>query len=158
MTSLDQKLSTGVPGLDDILAGGLPQNCMYLVEGNPGVGKTTLALQFLMEGRSRGEMGLYVTLSETKLELEAVARSHRWNLEGISIIELSAFERALGGTGPTTLFHSAEVELTQLTKLLVGEIERTRPASAGSRYASGSSPKPPSAFWHPLTQRSARCT
>jgi circadian clock protein KaiC len=127
MLPLDQKLGTGVPGLDDILGGGLPANCMYLIEGNPGVGKTTLALQFLMEGRAHNETGLYVTLSETKVELEAVARSHRWNLEGISIIELSAIERALGGTGTSTLFHSAEVELTQLTKLLMAEVERTGP-------------------------------
>ena len=127
MTSLDQKLGTGVPGLDEILGGGLPRNCLYLIEGNPGVGKTTLALQFLREGRARGESCLYVTLSETKAELEAVARSHRWNLEGISIIELSAVERALGGKGTTTLFHSAEVELTGLTKLLVEQTERGRP-------------------------------
>jgi circadian clock protein KaiC len=127
MLSLDQKLATGVPGLDDVLSGGLPQNCMYLIEGNPGVGKTTLALQFLMEGRERGETGLYVTLSETKLELEAVARSHHWNIEGISVVELSAVERVLGGRGTTTLFHSAEVELTQLSKLLMAETERIRP-------------------------------
>ena len=126
MTSFD-KLPTGVPGLDDILSGGLPRNCLYLVEGNPGVGKTTLAMQFLLEGRARGESCLYVTLSETKVELEAVARSHRWSLEGITIIELSAVERALGGKGTTTLFHSAEVELTGLTKLLVEETERSRP-------------------------------
>ncbi len=126
MTSF-QKLGSGVPGLDDITGGGLPQNCIYLVEGNPGVGKTTLALQFLLEGRAKGERGLYVTLSETKLELEAVARSHHWELEGITVIELAAVERALGGRGTTTLFHSAEVELTQLTKLLLAETERSRP-------------------------------
>ena len=73
------KLSSGVPGLDEVLGGGLPEQCLYLVEGNPGVGKTTLAMQFLLEGRAKGERGLYVTLSETKRELEAVARSHAWN-------------------------------------------------------------------------------
>ncbi len=122
-----QKLGSGVPGLDNITGGGLPQNCIYLIEGNPGVGKTTLALQFLLEGRAKGERGLYVTLSETKIELESVARSHNWDLEGITVIELAAVERALGGRGTTTLFHSAEVELTQLTKLLLAETERTRP-------------------------------
>ena len=127
MTSSPKKLGTGVPGLDDVLGGGLPEQCLYLIEGNPGVGKTTLALQFLLEGRTQGERGLYVTLSETKSELEAVARSHAWKLDGISVIELSAVERALGGKGTTTLFHSAEVELTQLTKLLLEEVGRSRP-------------------------------
>ena len=127
MNPISNKLSTGVPGLDDVLGGGLPRDCLYLVEGSPGVGKTTLAVQFLLEGRRRDEKCLYVTLSETKLELEAVALSHGWNLEGISIIELSAIERAIGGKGPTTLFQSAEVELTQLTKLFMDEIERARP-------------------------------
>jgi circadian clock protein KaiC len=118
---------TGVPGLDGVLGGGLPRNCLYLIEGNPGVGKTTLALQFLLEGRAKGEPGLYVTLSETKTELEAVARSHGWSLEGLAIIELSAIERAIGGKGASTLFHSAEVELTHLTKLLLEETFRSQP-------------------------------
>ena len=122
------KARSGVPGLDDILGGGLPERSLYLVEGSPGVGKTTLAMQFLLEGKRRGEACLYVTLSETQAELAAVAASHGWDLDGISIIELSAIERAIGGKGPTTLFQSAEVELTQLVKLLMGEIERGRPA------------------------------
>jgi circadian clock protein KaiC len=128
MNPISSKISIGVPGLDDVLGGGLPRNCLYLVEGNPGVGKTTLGMQFLIEGKRRGEKCLYVTLSETKLELEAVASSHGWNLEGISIIELSAIERAIGGKGPTTLFQSAEVELIQLVKLLMDEIEGGKPA------------------------------
>jgi circadian clock protein KaiC len=121
------KCSTGVPGLDDILGGGFPRDCLYLVEGSPGVGKTTLAMQFLLEGTRQGEGCLYVTLSETKPELEAVALSHAWDLDGISIIELSAVERAIG-KGQTTLFQSAEVELTQLIQLLMDEVHRTKPA------------------------------
>jgi circadian clock protein KaiC len=129
MSSLEL-CSTGVPGLDDILSGGLPRACLHLIEGNPGVGKTTLAMQFLLDGRARGEKCLYVTLSESQRELDAVARSHRWNLEGIRIIELAAVERAMTGTAGgkgSSLFHSADVELTHLTKLLFEEIQRSRP-------------------------------
>ena len=116
-----------MPGLDDVLGGGLPRDSLYLVEGNPGVGKTTLAMQFLLEGKRQGERVLYVTLSETRTELLTVAQSHGWDLEGITIIELSAIERAMGGKGSTTLFQSAEVELTQLIKMLMDEFERTKP-------------------------------
>ena len=127
MNPISTKCSTGVPGLDDILAGGLPRNCLHLIEGSPGVGKTTLAMQFLLEGQRKNERCLYVSLSETKPELEAVAVSHGWDLKGIEIIELSAVENAIGGKEKTTLFHSAEVELTQLTKLLMEAIGATRP-------------------------------
>src|SRR6185436_18146450 len=82
MNPLMHKCSSGVPGLDDILGGGFPRNCFYLVEGSPGVGKTTLAMQFLLEGKRAGESCLYVTLSETKQELQAVALSHHWDLDG----------------------------------------------------------------------------
>lgn len=128
MQPMPAKCSTGVAGLDDVLGGGLPRESLYLVEGNPGVGKTTLAMQFLLEGKRQGERGLYVTLSETRRELDAVAASHGWSLEGIVVIELSAVERALSGKGATTLFQSAEVELNQLTRLLTEEINRSRPA------------------------------
>jgi len=128
MNPILKKAGSGVPGLDDVLGGGLPRNCLYLIEGNPGVGKTTLSMQFLMEGQRRGEKTLYVTLSETKDELAAVAQSHGWDLAGITIIELSAIERAIGSKGPTTLFQSAEVELNQLTKMLMDELESLRPA------------------------------
>jgi circadian clock protein KaiC len=124
---MTDKTTTGVPGLDDILAGGLPRDRLYLVEGKPGVGKTTLAIQFLMEGVRNGERALYVTLSETRSELASVAQSHGWNLDGISIIELSAVERAIPSKGGTPLFQPAEVELTQLVKLLTEEIERVQP-------------------------------
>lgn len=84
------RISTGIPGLDGVLGGGLMPSRLYLLEGSPGAGKTTLALQFLMEGRSRGERGLFVTLSETTEELEAIAVSHGWSLDGIDFFELSS--------------------------------------------------------------------
>src|SRR5580765_4949488 len=80
---------TGVSGLDDILRGGFPTGRLLLIEGDPGVGKTTLALQFLLEGARQGERGVYVTLSETREELEAVATSHGWSLDGIELFELT---------------------------------------------------------------------
>ncbi len=82
------RLKTGGAGLDSVLKGGWPANRLYLVEGNPGTGKTTLALQFLLEGVRRGEPVLYVTLSETKEELAEVARSHGWTLDGVTLHEL----------------------------------------------------------------------
>src|SRR4051812_6871693 len=81
-------VSTGNSGLDDILCGGLTPHRVYLVEGTPGSGKTTLGLQYLLEGARKGEKGMYVTLSETKEELIAVAKSHGWSLEGVHLFEL----------------------------------------------------------------------
>ncbi|MEW6490449.1 MAG: ATPase domain-containing protein, partial [Thermodesulfobacteriota bacterium] len=81
---------TGVPGLDDILRGGLPRSRLYLVEGDPGAGKTTLGLQFLIEGRARGEQGLYVSFAETEAETREIAASHGWGLDDLSIMELVA--------------------------------------------------------------------
>lgn len=128
MNPISAKCSSGVPGLDDILNGGLPRNCLHLIEGTPGVGKTTLALQFLLDGVAQGEKCLYVTLSETKQELEAVTDSHGWDIRGIEVIELSAIENLIGeGKGPSTLFHSADIELTQLTRTLTETIRRVRP-------------------------------
>ena len=85
-------ISTGVSGLDELLRGGLTPNRLYLIEGSPGTGKTTLAMQFLLEGRDRGEKTLYVTLSETKNELTAIARSHGWSLDNVELFQLSPAE------------------------------------------------------------------
>ena len=121
------KCGTGVPGLDDVCGGGLPRACLYLVEGTPGVGKTTLAMQFLLEGMRQGERCLYVTLSETRRELELVARSHGWSMQGMEVIELSDVERALAGKAKTTLFQASELELEELTRLLLSTIEQSKP-------------------------------
>ncbi len=118
----------GIEGLDDILGGGVPSNRLYLIEGKPGTGKTTLALQFLLEGVKNGQEGLYITLSETREELEEVAYSHGWDLTKINVLELSAIEAQLSASAQNTLFHSSEVELTQTTQLFLDEINRVQPA------------------------------
>ena len=119
--------ATGISGLDHVLQGGLPRDRLYLVDGNPGVGKTTLALQFLLEGVRQGEKCLYVTLSETKAELDAVAQSHGWTLEGIPIIELSQIEQSLTAKSQNTLFQPAEVELSNLSALLLDRVAELKP-------------------------------
>lgn len=119
--------STGVQGLDHILMGGLPRNRIYLLQGAPGVGKTTLALQFLLEGVKHGESGLYITLSETREELESVALSHGWNLDGIHMFELSTMEESLQGQAESTFFHPSEVELNRTTGALLDEVRRVKP-------------------------------
>ncbi|MEP6757366.1 MAG: ATPase domain-containing protein, partial [Chthonomonadales bacterium] len=124
----DARCPSGVEGLDEILSGGLPSNCFYLVQGDPGSGKTTLALQFLLDGVRRGEKVLYITLSETKEELLRVARSHGWSLDKIPLIELSAIETLLRPEAQTTVFHPSEMELGKLTEVLLEETRRVRPA------------------------------
>lgn len=121
------KVATGVAGLDDILGGGLTPNRLYLVEGDPGSGKTTLALQYLLEGASKGERGLYVTLSETKEELDGVARSHGWSLEPLTVCELIPSEESLRPDAQPRMFHPSEVELSETTKVVLTEVERSQP-------------------------------
>jgi circadian clock protein KaiC len=122
-----QRAATGIPGLDQVLGGGFPRNRIYLVEGDPGVGKTTLGLQFLLEGTRAGESCLYVTLSETLDELRAVAASHGWSLDGLSVFELPVSE-GLNTDEENTLFHPSEVELAETTARLIAEIEKVRPS------------------------------
>lgn len=121
------RISTGTSGLDAILNGGLPPKRMYLLQGDPGVGKTTMALQFLLEGARRGERVLYVTLSETHDELRAVSESHGWTLDGLDVYEMSAGEDLLG-EDENTLYVPAEIELGERMSALLREVDRVRPA------------------------------
>lgn len=118
--------ATGIEGLDHILLGGFPRNHVYLLQGDPGVGKTTLGLQFLLEGVRNGETALYITLSETRAELHAVARSHHWDISKIHIYEELIGEDSLEEE-ETTVFYPAEVELGQTVKALLAEVERLKP-------------------------------
>ena len=120
------RASTGVPGLDDILGGGLPAHHLYLVEGSPGSGKTTLGLQFLRRGVSGGERGLYITLSETATELRTVAASHGWDLEGVEVFELVT-EEGLSPDSEQSILHPSEVELGETTRGVMAAVERLKP-------------------------------
>lgn len=118
--------STGIDGLDHILRGGFPRNHVYLLQGDPGVGKTTLGLQFLLEGIRNGETSLYITLSETRDELHAVARSHQWDMSGIHVYEQLVGEDSLDDD-ETTVFYPSEVELGQTIKAFLTEVDRIKP-------------------------------
>jgi circadian clock protein KaiC len=124
---VQERASTGVAGLDDVLGGGLPTHHLYLVEGNPGAGKTTLGLQFLREGAQRGEKGVYVTLSETETELQTVAASHGWSLAGIEVFELVSSE-GLGPDAEQSILHPSEVELGETVRGVMNAVERMRPS------------------------------
>jgi circadian clock protein KaiC len=120
-------IGTGVPGLDAVLGGGFTPDRLYLVEGVPGAGKTTLALQFLREGVARGERALYVTLSETTDELHEMAASHGWSLDGIEIFELLENSEHLDGDAPYTMYHPSEIELAETTQRILNVVAATRP-------------------------------
>ncbi|MBU1329245.1 MAG: circadian clock protein KaiC [Gammaproteobacteria bacterium] len=121
------RVPSGSSGLDSILGGGLPPERLYLLEGSPGAGKTTLALQFLLEGVARGERCLYITLSETSEELHAVAASHDWSLDGIDLFELASAEAVLGDGREQSILHPWELELGGTIRLIQEQVERIRP-------------------------------
>lgn len=121
------RLSTGNRGLDDILGGGFDANRLYLYEGRPGTGKTTLAMQFIMQGAKLGERTLYVSLSETFRELKVVARRHGWSLDGIDVFELISSDATLDPTRELTILHPAEMELSETTNLVFERVKTTKP-------------------------------
>jgi circadian clock protein KaiC len=119
----DELAPTGVAGLDEILRGGLPPHQMYLVQGDPGAGKTTLSFQFLLEGARRGEKALYVTLSSSERDLRRVARSHGWDIAGVDVYE--QFRTAT--SAETTVFRPAEIELAKTVQAILAAIEERQP-------------------------------
>jgi len=121
-------VSTGNSNLDDILGGGLAPSRVYLLQGDPGVGKTTLSLQFLMAGARNNEVTLYLTLSESREELLAVARSHGWSLDGIAIHEILTQAEELETNNQYTMFQPSEIELGTTTAAIVNEVERLAPS------------------------------
>ncbi len=125
--AVDPLVQVGVPGLDDVLGGGLISNRLYLLEGTPGAGKTTVAMQFLLEGARRGEPVLYVTLSETAHELAGVARSHGWDLTGVHIREMLPTQDTLAPDEQYTMFHPSEVELSETTLKILADVDELRP-------------------------------
>ena len=118
--------ATGIEGFDHILLGGFPRNHVYLLQGDPGVGKTTLGLQFLLEGVRIGETGLYITLSETRDELLSVGESHGWDVSGIHIYEELVGEEALAEE-ETTVFYPSEIELGETIRAMLAEVDRVKP-------------------------------
>lgn len=127
LTPVASRCPTGIAGLDNIVRGGLPRDRLYLVLGKPGVGKTTLALQFLLAGVEAGEKSLYITLSETKAELEEVAKSHGWDLGKLALYELSSLEAEIQKESDTTFYSPSEVQLNRTTVALLNEVERVKP-------------------------------
>lgn len=122
-----QRRCTGIPGLDDILHGGFPAGHLYLIEGDPGTGKTTLALQFLLEGIRQGERVLYVTLSESVEELQQSALSHGWSLEGVEIVEMIPPDDDLKPEAQYTVFHPSEVELADTIATILRRVDEVQP-------------------------------
>ena len=127
MTGIFDRVSTGNAGLDLVLGGGLPAQRLYLVEGAPGSGKTTLALQFLLEGVRAGERVLYITLSETSEELAVVAASHGWSLDNVDLFELASADSVLGIGRDQSILHSWEMELGGTIDLIREEVQRVKP-------------------------------
>jgi circadian clock protein KaiC len=127
MDEKTSRIDTGVSGLNDILSGGLPAGQMYLLEGDPGTGKTTLAMQFIIAGVKAGEKALYLTLSESKAGLEGSARSHGWKIEDLPIAEFIPAEASLNPKQQYSVFHPSEIELSETVQKFTQLIEEKKP-------------------------------
>lgn len=123
----ERLVPAGISGLDDIIRGGFPEKCLYLITGQPGTGKTSLAIQFLLEGTRVGERCLYITLSESRKEIEKVARSHGWDLSRLQIVELIPSEHNLSADAQLTVFNPSEMELGETTEALIEAVNTHRP-------------------------------
>ena len=123
----NHRISTGSAGLDDILGGGFTPDRLYLIEGDPGTGKTTLALQFLLAGVKLGEKGLYITLSESPAELQQVAESHHWSLDGISLVEMAPHNAGSIAEDEYTVFHPSDIELSDTVNSVLKTVDTLKP-------------------------------
>ncbi len=127
MLSESPFIPTGVPGLDDVLMGGFLREGFYLVQGDPGSGKTTVALQFVLARLAAGESCLYISLTESRKDLEDAARSHGWSLEGLEICDLTKSAANLAGEPEASVFHPSEVELGETTQAIFAAVEQAHP-------------------------------
>jgi circadian clock protein KaiC len=156
MTLCTNHAATGVPGLDDILEGGLSRGHVFLLEGEPGAGKTTIALQFLLEGAKAREKCLYITLSETEAELRNGAASHSWDLgPEITVFELIPPESLLDPQQQQSLLYSSDLELGETTRMIFDAIERIKPSRVVLDSLSDKSS--PSSITLPVTVQPCSC-
>src|SRR5689334_17047333 len=125
MSNPAERVKTGIEGLEHVLRGGLPAGRLYLIYGDPGVGKTTLALQYLLDGTRRGQKCLYIALSESREELHEVANSHHWSLDSLNVFELTALQQTQ--SEPQTILNPSEMELGETMAPLLAEVDRLKP-------------------------------